>query len=99
LLRLALPEVVRDATPEAILIGAIDLGLDGDVLLLQPEHGRAVKTLFVVLALPQRFGDPVRDFCRDLDPLNDVREELGKILLSDVRIAAAALEAGAVVVD
>jgi hypothetical protein len=66
LLRLALPQIVGHAAREAVLVGAVDLGLDGDVLLLEPQHGPAVEPFLVVLALPQRPCDPVGDFRRDL---------------------------------
>ena len=53
----------------------------------------------VILALPQRLGDPVSNLRRDQDALNDVGEQAREILLADPRVSASALEAGAVVVE
>jgi hypothetical protein len=42
--------------------------------LLEPQDRRAVEPFLVVLALPQRVGDPVGDFGGDLNALDYVGE-------------------------
>ncbi|OFW12589.1 MAG: hypothetical protein A3H29_05620 [Acidobacteria bacterium RIFCSPLOWO2_02_FULL_67_21] len=61
-------------------------------------EGLLARLLQVALARTQVLGDPVSQLGRNLNALNDGAEQIRELLLADVRIAAAPVEARAAVV-
>jgi hypothetical protein len=94
---LPLPRPVGDSVGRPIALGAIQFGLDGEVLLLE-MHDREWWTRSLSPGSPRRFSDSARCIDGNLDLAHNVFEPTRELLFAYVRVPAPPRTAGAVVV-